>query len=89
MQKTTQACNRQILSVLIFLYHVIFKEQQSMDPKTPTDLLLWYALHHKRAQELAECNFLPGGYLPEPDSGGTLIPDFWTPALSEINLYCL
>lgn len=48
MQKTTQACNRKILSVLIYPYHVIFKEQQSMDPKTPTEmplpgenLLLW------------------------------------------------
>lgn len=75
---------------------MIFKEQQSRDPKTPTEmplpgenLLLWYALHHKKAQELAECNFLPGGYSPEHDSVGTLIPDFWTPSLSEINLCCL
>lgn len=46
-QKTTQACNRQILFVLMFLFHAIFKEQQSMDPKTPTELLLWYAFHQK------------------------------------------
>lgn len=32
-----------------------------MDPKIPTDLLLWYALYHKRAQELAEATSFQEG----------------------------